>query len=318
MENKLTLRLLTAIAPIAWGSTYFVVRHFLPEGHPLWGAAIRALPAGIILLVIARSLPRGDWWWKSLILGAFNVGIFFALVYVAGQLLPTSVAAIIMAFGSISIMLVGWPLLGEHPTFMAVIGGTVGLLGVVLMLSQGQGAVNGWGIVVSVTAMLMNAVGSVLAKRWTLASDVSIVSMTAWQLVLGGLMVLPFAALCEGAPPVMTPTALLGFAYLTLVATAVATFVWFVGLSRLPVAEVGIIGLLNPVTGVVLGVLFAGEAFGIPQAIGVALVGVGLIVSQRRPRREIVEEVIVIDEDRGRVALSVAVDDGEHAADGEA
>lgn len=282
MENKIRWRLLTAIAPIAWGSTYFVVRHFLPAGDPLWGAAIRALPAGILLLVIARRLPRGDWWWKSLVLGILNVGVFFALVYVAGQLLPTSIAAIIMAFGSIAIMLVGWPVLGEHPTRMAVVGGVVGLLGVALMLSEGQGEVNGWGIAASVSAMLMNAVGSVLAKRWTVGSDVSVVSMTAWQLVLGGLLLLPFAAIVEGAPPEITPTALLGFAYLTLVATAVATLVWFVGLVKLPVAEVGIIGLLNPVTGVLLGVLFAGEVFGLPQAAGVALVGVGLIVSQRR------------------------------------
>ncbi|HAJ16677.1 MAG TPA: EamA family transporter, partial [Microbacterium sp.] len=40
--------LLTAIAPIAWGSTYFVTRQFLPADAPLWGALFRALPAGLI------------------------------------------------------------------------------------------------------------------------------------------------------------------------------------------------------------------------------------------------------------------------------
>ena len=298
MENKLGWRLLTAVAPIAWGSTYFVVKHFLPAGHPLWGAAIRALPAGIILLLIARTLPRGSWWWKSLVLAILNVSVFFVLVYLAGQLLPTSVAAIIMAFGTVAIMLVAWPLLGERPTLLLVVGGAIGVFGVVLMLSSGQGAVSGWGIAVSVTAMLMNAFGSVLAKKWTASGEVSIVAMTSWQLVLGGLMLLPVAAVSEGAPPELTLTSLLGFAYLTLAATAVATLVWFLGLSKLPAAEVGVIGLLNPVTGVVLGVLLAGEVFGIPQGIGVALVCAGILLSQRRRgRREIAPDAIPVDTD---------------------
>lgn len=289
METKWTWRLVVAIAPVAWGSTYFVVRHLLPDGHPLWGATIRALPAGLLLLLLARRRPRGDWWWRSVVLGTLNVGVFFVLVYTAGQVLPTSVATIVMAFSSLAIMAVAWPILGERPHPRAVAGGAVGVLGVILMLSGGTQFLNGWGIAASVLAMLMNAVGSVLAKKWAArsgpsasASAATVLATTAWQLLAGGLMVLPAAILLEGPPPPFTPTAALGFAYLTLVATAVATLAWFLGLSKLPAAEVGVIGLLNPVTGVLLGVVVAGEPFGLAQAVGIALVGGGLVGARHR------------------------------------
>lgn len=68
-----------------------------PGDYPLWGAVIRATPAGLLLLAVSRSRPSGSWWWKSAILGILNMSAFFALVYVAAQLLPTSAASVIMA-----------------------------------------------------------------------------------------------------------------------------------------------------------------------------------------------------------------------------
>ena len=39
MEAKWRWVLICAIAPVSWGATYFVTRHFLPDGAPLWSAA---------------------------------------------------------------------------------------------------------------------------------------------------------------------------------------------------------------------------------------------------------------------------------------
>jgi probable blue pigment (indigoidine) exporter len=102
--------------------------------------------------------------------------------------------------------------------------------------------------------------------------------MTAWQLVAGSIVLLPVAVLVEGAPPALTVSSALGFAYVTLIATAVAYAAWFAGLRHLTPGVVGVVGLLNPVTGVVLGVAIAGEAFGLPQAIGIALVLGGIVL----------------------------------------
>ena len=87
----------------------------------------------------------------------------------------------------------------------------------------------------------------------------------------------------EGAPPALDGAALGGFAYVGLVATALAFTAWFTGLRHLSAATVGLIGLLNPVTGVLLGVLVSGEVLTLRQVLGLALVLLGIALS--RPRR---------------------------------
>ncbi|WP_218158580.1 hypothetical protein [Streptosporangium canum] len=67
MEATFRWALVTAIAPVAWGTNYFVTHRFLPSGYPLYGAAIRALPAGLLLLLVSGKRPRGSWWWKCLV-----------------------------------------------------------------------------------------------------------------------------------------------------------------------------------------------------------------------------------------------------------
>jgi probable blue pigment (indigoidine) exporter len=270
--------LVTAIAPVAWGSTYYVTHHFLPADHPLWGAVLRALPAGVLLLLLRRRRPRGRWWWRSLVLGTLNMGAFFALVYLAAQLLPTSLASTIMATSPVAMIALAWPLLGERPRGRAVLGALTGIVGVVLMLASGVDAVDPLGVVVSVAAMAMSAFGHVLTKRWGAGTDV--LSVTSWQLVAGGAVLVAPAFAVEGAPPPLTGANLLGFAFVSVVATAVAFVAWFTGLRHLDAGTVGLIGLLNPVTGVVLGLAPAGESLGAHQALGLALVLSGVLLGQ--------------------------------------
>ena len=59
---KVYLRNDTAIVPVLWGSTYVVTRQWLPADMPLTGAAIRALPAGLLLLAIAVLGTRVARW----------------------------------------------------------------------------------------------------------------------------------------------------------------------------------------------------------------------------------------------------------------
>ena len=70
---------LTAFAPAAWGTTYIVTTELLPPDRPLLAAALRALPAGLALAALSRRRPSGVWWWRAGVLGALNIGAFFAL-----------------------------------------------------------------------------------------------------------------------------------------------------------------------------------------------------------------------------------------------
>ncbi|MEV7520586.1 EamA family transporter [Streptomyces sp. NPDC091371] len=282
MEANLRWSLVAAVAPIAWGANYFVTREFLPAASPLYGAVLRALPAGLLLLAMCRQLPSGSWWWKSLLLGVLNMGGFFTLVYLAAQRLPTSVASTVMATAPLVVMLVAWALIGERPGVRHVAGAAVGVGGVCLMLLTSAVALDAIGVLASVAAIGTSSLGHVLAKRWS--AEAGLLASTSWQLLGGGLVLLPLAVVVEGAPPALDGRALLGFGYATVVATALAFVTWFAGLRHLPAATVGLLGLLNPVTGVLLGTAIAGEGLGPQQVCGLMLALGGILLGRPSAR----------------------------------
>ena len=269
----------TAVAPVTWGSTYFVTRHFLPAEAPLWGSAIRALLAGIVLLLLARQLPKGAWWWRAAVLGMLNFGGFFTLIYLSAILLPSSVASSIMALAPLALAGFGWAILSERPSIWMAAGAVMGILGVLLIVGTGVSSSNPWGVLTSISALVMSSVGAVLSKKWSVG--IPVLASTAWQAVAGGLMLLVAALLFEGAPPAIGPIELAGFTYISLVATALASVCWFAGLARLTAGTVGIVGLLNPVTGVLLGTMAAAEHLTWYQAGGIALVILAIAVGRR-------------------------------------
>ncbi|WJS89832.1 DMT family transporter [Microbacterium testaceum] len=285
METKWRIVAVTAVAPIAWGATYVVTRHLLPADAPLWGAALRALPAGLLLGALARRRPRGAWWWKAPVLGMLNFGAFFVLVYVAAQLLPSSIAASIMALAPLALAGLAWPLLAQRPTARWAVGAALGLAGVALVVGLGTGAVPLAGVVASAVALLASSLGAILTTRWK--DDTPLLATTSWQLTAGGLALVAVAVMVEGAPPTVDATGLAAYVGIAVIATAVAFVCWFTGLRHLPAGTVGLIGLLNPVTGVLLGVAVGGESLATPQALGIVLVLVAIAVSSRARSRNL-------------------------------
>ncbi|MGW5653865.1 DMT family transporter [Streptomyces humi] len=283
MEANLRWVAVTAVAPVAWGTNYYVTHEFLPTDRPLTGAALRALPAGLVLLALRRQRPRGAWWWRSAVLGLLNMSVFFVLVYIASQLLPTSVASTVMAVAPLAMMLVAWPLMSERPHATHLACAAIGLAGVCLMLLTGTRAVSVPGVLASAAAMLVSSFGHILTKKWS--ADVDVLASTAWQLTAGGLFLLVAAAAVEGPPPALTTPTLLAFGYVALIATALAFVAWFTGLRHLPAGTVGLTGLLNPVTGVLLGTTVAGETLDARQLCGLVLVLTAVVLG--RPRRAV-------------------------------
>lgn len=283
MEAKWRWILLTSIAPISWGATYFVTATALPAGYPWWGGALRALPAGLLLLLLVRRRPRGRWWWRSVILGLLNFGAFFVLIYAAAHLLPTSVAASVMALAPLTLAGLAWPLLGERPTIRLLLAATLGIAGVILLVGLATAGVDPLGVAASAAALLLSSLGAILTTRWR--DEQPLLATTAWQLTAGGLVLVVFAVLIEGPPPAVGGDGVIAYAGVAVIATALAFFCWFSGLRHLPAGTVGTIGLLNPVTGILCGVLLAGERLTPLQLVGIALIAVAIGLSRARPPR---------------------------------
>lgn len=267
--------LVTAIAPVAWGSTYFVTRHWLPADTPLTGSAIRALPAGLVLLAIARSRPHGSWWWRTAVISALTIGGFFWLIYIAGRRLPSGVAATLMASSAVAVLVMARAILGERAPLRKYLGGLAGIAGVVLLVGGAVDGLDPIGVAASLVAMASSSLGFVLTKKWQ--PPVPPLTFAAWQLTAGGAMLLPVALLVEGPPRALDTTQISAFAYLVLIATALAYVAWFHGLRHLSAGTVGLIGLLNPLAGTLLGVLAAGERLTVVQVVGGVVILLGVV-----------------------------------------
>src|SRR5687768_4112395 len=106
----------TALAPLAWGTTYSVTTELLPPEHPLFAALMRSLPLCVPAVVIARTLPRGGWWWKVAVLGILSIGAFCPLLFVAAERLPGGVAAALGAAQPLIVAGLAAAVLSESPS----------------------------------------------------------------------------------------------------------------------------------------------------------------------------------------------------------
>ena len=271
LSNRTFLVLTTAVAPALWGTTYLTTTVFLPDDRPLLAATARALPAGVLLLAICRRWPRGEWRWKSWVLGILNIGAFFALLFIAAYRLPGGVAAIVGGLQPLVVAVLASRVLQERLTARVVFAGSSGLLGVCLIVLQAQSRLDAVGLAAAIGGTLPMASGIVLAKKW--GQPASPLTTTAWQLIAGGLFLLVLTIAIEG--PITTPLTLpnmMGFSYLSVVGTAFAYVVWFRGIAQLPASTTAFLGLLSPVVAILLGWMIAGEDLAPLQVAGVVIV----------------------------------------------
>lgn len=275
--------LIATVAPLAWGTTYLTTELFLPPDRPLFSATVRALPAGLLLLAFTRQLPRGIWWWRATVLGLLNIGMFFPMIFLAAYHLPGGLAATVTAASPLVVMAVAWAVIHERPGPVRVVSALVGLTGVGLLVLRSPDEVGVLGLVGAFGAVLLSAVGFVLIKHWP--APVDLLTLVSWQLVVGGLALLPVGLLVEGGPPALDARAVGGYLWLGGVGTVIAYASWFHALSRMPAGAVSLVGLLNPVMGTTLGVVVVGEAFGPTQAVGMFLVLGGVLAGQPALRR---------------------------------
>ncbi|PPS85489.1 EamA family transporter [Streptomyces sp. MH60] len=278
---------LTALAPVSWGSTYAVTTEFLPPDRPLFTGLMRALPAGLLLLALARVLPRGAWWGKAAVLGALNIGAFFPLLFLAAYRMPGGMAAVVGSVGPLLVVGLSALLLGQRPTTRSVLTGVVAAFGVSLVVLEAAGGLDTLGVLAAVASTAAMSTGTVLAGRWGRPDGVGPLALTGWQLTAGGLLIAPLALLVEGAPPALDGPAIGGYLYLALANTALAYWLWFRGIGRLSATQVTFLGPLSPLTAAVIGWAALGEALGPVQLAGMALAFGATLVGQWAPRARV-------------------------------
>lgn len=258
--------LITALAPAIWGSTYIVTTEILPPDRPFTAALLRALPAGLLLVLYSRHLPKRAEWGRLLLLAALNIGFFQALLFVAAYRLPGGLAAVVGAIQPLLVMGLVWALDRQRPGYVAVAAGILGIAGMAALLLSPGASWDPVGVAAAFVGTACMALGTYLTRRWRMA--VPLLAFTGWQLLVGGLLLLPVAWLVDPPLPQLSITQVLGYAYLSIFGALIAYVLWFRGIARLAPVAVSSLGLLSPLVAVILGWALLGQSI-----TGVSLLG---------------------------------------------
>lgn len=280
--NRITVLGLTALAPIVWGSTYLVTTEMLPAGIPLTLAVLRALPAGLLLILVLRKLPEGIWWLRVVVLGVLNFSLFWWLLFIAAYRLPGGVVGAVQPL--IVLFLSRW-LLNNRLSAVSIMASIAGVFGVAILLLTPNAALDPLGIIAGLAGAFSMAAGTVLSRRWQ--PPVSALTFTSWQLTAGGLVLLPFAIIFEPALPTLSSLNLIGLGYLTLIGGALTYALWFRGLAILGPSSVASLGFLSPVSAVVLGWFYLNQQLSTLQFIGMVVILLSVWASQRAETRKV-------------------------------
>jgi probable blue pigment (indigoidine) exporter len=275
-----TMTALTALTPIVWGTTYVVTTELLPPGHPMFAALMRALPAGLIALALTRTLPRGRWWLKALVLGSLNIGAFFPLLFITAERLPGGVAATLGAAQPVIVALLAVGVLAERLSLWRLSWALVGVIGVGLVVLGPSAALDPSGVVAGLAGTASMGLGVVLTKKWGRPEGVGPMAFAGWQLTAGGLVLLPATLIVEGVPGHLDALAIGGYLWLGLVGGLIGYTLWFRGIRALPVTAIAMLGLLSPLVAAVLGAVVLGESFAPIQLLGFALALLAMLAGQ--------------------------------------
>ncbi|OEZ99030.1 EamA family transporter [Duganella sp. HH101] len=277
--SSLITTLTTALAPAIWGSTYIVTTQLLPPDRPFIAALLRTLPAGLLLLMFVGRLPPRAEWGRLAVLSALNIGFFQALLFIAAYRLPGGLAAVVGAIQPLLVMGLAWLLDRRPPARLAVGAGVLGVLGMAVLLLSPGAAWDAAGIAAALAGAACMAAGTYLTRRWR--SELPVLALTGWQLLLGGLMLAPLAVLVDPPLPALGAVQVLGYAYLSLAGALLAYALWFRGIARLSPVAVSSLGLLSPLVAVVLGWALLGQAMSGLSLAGLVTVLASILAVQR-------------------------------------
>jgi drug/metabolite transporter (DMT)-like permease len=266
------------IVYIVWGSTYLAIRYMVETVPPLFGAGIRFVLVGAILLPLL-AWRRGSGVLRptrAQLLSCGFVGLMLpganAVISVAEQKVASGVAALLVASIPLWVILLR-RVSGEAVSGRSIAAVLVGFAGVALLVKP-QGQATLLALLSCVGAALMWALGSFASPRISLPRD-PLVSV-AWQSLLGGLACLVGALLAgelgDIHPAAWSTDSVLGLAYLITFGSLLAftAYAWL--LQNAPVSKVSTYAYVNPVIAVFLGWLFLAEPISATTVAGAGII----------------------------------------------
>lgn len=276
---------------LMWSSAFTSARIIVADASPLFSLALRFLVSGVIGVVIARTMGQ-SWrltpkqWYATILFGVCQNALYLGLNFVAMQTVQASVAAIIASTMPMLVAIASWLLLGERLKPLGILGLLAGAIGVALIMgSRISAGVDLYGVMLCGIGVLALTFATLAVRGAT--SGGNFMMIVGLQMLVGATLLFIAAPVFETIYINPSLPLALAFAYTTLVPGLVATLVWFMLLDRIGPVRAATFHFLNPVFGVAIAALLLGETLGLWDAVGVAIVTLGILAVQlsRQPKR---------------------------------
>ena len=176
-----------------------------------------------------------------------------------------------------------WPLLGAKPSVSKLVAVGLGAVGVAMVVLKGGASLDLIGVLAALGGAFAVALGGGLIHKW--GRPASIVSLAAWQMIIGGVELSVVALALGDIPTSLTGVNVLGLTIVALFLTALAFVLWFTAIEGAGPAAVAPLMLLTPLTAFVLDGLVRGVIPSPLQSVGVAVVIGSLLYGQHVDRR---------------------------------
>ena len=311
--NQFRLGLLFATASaLAFGASGPLAKSLMTVGWSPTAAVIARLTLGALVLAVAATIIKPDWLREARVHARTVVA--YGLVPVAGaQLcfynavahLPVAIALLLEYTAPILVVGWVWATKKQAPSALTVVGVALAIAGVTLVLNIFSPATHGapiepvgiaWALGAAVCAACyfvmsdeVTADGSGLNSITLAAGSLIVAAIAVALLGASGVMPVHFTAndavIAGATVPWPVPVALMG-----VIATAIAYTLGISGVARLRPSFASLVGLAEVLFAVLAAWLLLGEKISAIQALGGAVVLLGLALA-RPTRRDNAEEL---------------------------
>ena len=278
--------ILIGVAFVAmWSSAFATARIIVAEVPPFMTLSVRFAISGLIAITIARLL--GQSWHLTrqqaisvIIFGICQNALYLGLNFVALQWTPASVAAIIASSMPLIVATLGWLMGRERLPLLGITGLILGFAGVILIMgTRVQGGVQASGILLCIGGAIALAVATLSVKG--ASSGGNLLMIVGLQMLVGSIVLAPFALTLESLPTTISTKAILAFAYQILIPGLAATILWFTLVARIGTVRAAAYHFLNPFFGVAIAAWLLDEQIVWQDILGVVIIMAGIFAVQR-------------------------------------
>ena len=287
---------------LIWSSTWIVIKDQLGVVPPMWSVAYRFLIAGAAMFAIARIAGvrvRLDRRGHALaaMLGLLQFVINYNLVYAAELYVTSGLVAVVFALLIVPNAALARVLFGARLTGRFILGSAVALAGVALLFVQEVRAAEAApravlvGLGFTLIAVLAASAGNVMQLMESVRAR-SIAAMLGWAMLYGGVADALLAWAAFGPPVAETRIGYwLGLAYLSVVASALAFWLYYRIIRAIGPARAAYSSVLIPIVAMAISTLAEGYRWSALAIAGALLAIAGLVIALGSRRSAMVRPI---------------------------